>query len=72
MEKDLQEVEQQIIQHMEAVTNIAVQEVDTNELLEDMRNQKKSLVKAIKKLSEKLNSLRVQAPAIETANTGSI
>lgn len=73
MEKEMQEVQQQLIQHMEAITNIAIQELDLNEAAEDMRSQKKTLVKAIKKLSERMNQMRQQAGAsqVETANVGS-
>jgi len=74
MEKEMQEVQQQLIQHMEAITNIAMQELDLNEAAEDMRSQKKTLVKGIKKLSERMNQMRQLADVpqqIETANVGS-
>lgn len=69
MEKEIREIEQQLIQHMEALTNIAIQEVEIHESLEDLRTQKKSLTKNVKKLSEKLNQVRQQVPQLETVGS---
>lgn len=69
MENNTRELEQQLVQHMEAITNIAMQELDLAEMIEDLRSQKKTLVKAIKKLSEKLNSARQEVPQQEVVGS---
>ena len=71
MEKELREVEQELIRHMEAITSLTMNEIDINEQIEELRSQKKTITKAVRKLMERLNNMRAQAPSMETVNVGS-